>query len=172
MSAALGTLHQVAATGKHKVPKDPLGEAFENIIVHHAPRGQGSEVAWALWGALAWSVPLSSQMARAVSEMNDDIVALLALDADARGLFSAGALDKNLWSKIVSEPNVLYTEHWLLAYEADRQTWLPCPSVASNPVFLAMKNAGVSFYDPSQNKPQIPAAAGRMPGGRLSSFYA
>jgi len=36
------------------------------MIRVHAPRGQGSEVAWALWGALAWAVPLSDEAAKLV----------------------------------------------------------------------------------------------------------
>jgi hypothetical protein len=59
LPAALGTLYEVARLGGHTVPKGPLGEVFESVIARHATRAQGSEVSWALWGSLAWSVPLS-----------------------------------------------------------------------------------------------------------------
>ena len=109
MAAVLGTLHQIATTGGHAVSKSPLAETFEAVIARHAPRGEGSEVAWALWGALAWSVPLSADVARAVSTSDDNVVALLALDADARGLFPAGSLNKQSWSNTLSQPDVLRT---------------------------------------------------------------
>jgi hypothetical protein len=172
LAAALGTLHKVATVGGHSVPKSPLEELFENVIQRHAPRGQGSEVAWALWGAMAWAVPMSTASASAVSDMDDDIVALLALDADKRGLFPVGALNSQRWVMTINQPEVLHGEHWLLAYEAHRQNWVSCPAIASHPVFSAMSAAAVSFYDSSQNTPQFPPGAQGLPGGALPDNYA
>ena len=119
LPVALGTLHNVAALGGHTIPKGPLAEVFESVISRHATRAQGSEVAWAIWGALAWDVPLSARAARLVDGMEDDIVALLAMHAAARDLFPNGSLTKNSWATLVSQPEVLNGEHWLLAYEAN-----------------------------------------------------
>jgi hypothetical protein len=69
LAVALGTLFQVATTSGQAVAKSPLGRVFEAVIAMHAPRAQGSEVAWAIWGALAWHVPLSEEAAKAVSRM-------------------------------------------------------------------------------------------------------
>ncbi len=172
LAVALGTLYQASAAGGHTVAKAPLAELFESIVDHHARRGEGSEVAWALWGALAWAVPLSQKAAQSVSEMEDDIVALLALDMDSRALFSAGSLDKQSWNTIVNQPNALHDQHWLLAYEANQQNWLISPAVAAHAVFGAMHTAGVSFYDPAKNTPQFPAGARGNPGGALTNYYA
>jgi hypothetical protein len=172
MAVSLGTLHQTAATGKHSVFKAPLAETFESVIIRHAPRGEGSEVAWALWGALAWSVPLGATAAQLVGRMDDGIVALLALDADARGLFPVGALDKSRWSAATAQPGVLTSEDWLLAYEANQQNWLSCPAVAADPIFSKMSTAGISFYDRNLNSPQFPTAARAIPGGVLADHYA
>lgn len=172
LPVALGTLHQVSVLGGHTVAKSPLAELFENIIERHGPRGEGSEVAWALWGALAWGIGLSAAAGQSVSAMDDDIVALLALDADARGLFPAGSLDKQQWANVVAQSDVLQSEHWLLAYEANRQKWLTSLAIAGDPVFSAMENSSVSFYDRNQNSPQFPAGARGIPGGGLSDFYA
>ena len=154
------------------VAKSPLTETFEAIISVHALRGHGSEVAWALWGALAWSVPLSDLAAKAVSSMDDDVVALLALDAKSRGLFSAEALNTDGWANLLNHPDVLHGEHWLLAYEAQHQKWLRVSAVKHDAVFKAMLKAGVSFDDSAQNVPQFPAAAQGVPGGTLPDFYA
>jgi hypothetical protein len=104
--------------------------------------------------------------------MSDDVVALLALDANARGLFPAGSLDAQHWTGMVNQPDVLVGEHWLLAYEAHRQKWLNVPAVQTHASFNRMHTAGVSFYDPSMNVPLFPAAAERIPGGQLEDFYA
>jgi hypothetical protein len=152
---ALGTLHQVGKAGGHTVAKLPLGDSLEAAIMRHAPRGEGSEVAWALWGALTWSISLGAESARLVSNMNDNIVALLGLDADAKGLFPAGALNKQSWQNLLSEPDVLRGEHWLLGFEANRQGWLACPAVATDAVFSQIENGKVSFYDTARNVPQF-----------------
>lgn len=172
MAAALGTLYEVAALGGHTVYKSPLAEVFESVIVRHAPRGEGSEVAWALWGAIAWDVPLSTAAAQAVSTMDDDVVTLLALDADQHGLFPTGSLDKQRWANVAREPEVLRSEHWLLAYEANQQKWLRSPAVAKHKIFNTMRKAGVSFYDRSACSPQVPLAALPIPGGKLPDYYA
>jgi hypothetical protein len=172
IAIALGTLFRTAALGKHAVFKAPLAEVFEGVIARHAPRGQGSEVAWALWGALAWDVPLSGTAAQLLGKMDDNVVAILALNADSRKLLPTGTLDLQRWETSVKQADVLKSDAWLLAYEANQRKWLVSPAVAADPIFLAMSAAGVSFYDPAQNAPQFPAAALRMPGGTLPDEYA
>jgi len=141
-----------------------LGEVFEGVIETQGPRQEGSEVAWALWGCIAWGISLSADAGRILGGMDDDVVALLALEAESRQLLPNGALDKTGWSTAVNHADALTGEHWLLAYEALRQGWLQSPVLAGDPVFLAMANAGVGFYDTTQNRPQFPAAAGKIPG--------
>jgi Reverse transcriptase (RNA-dependent DNA polymerase) len=172
LPVALGTLYRVASRGGHLVPKAPLGEVFESVIGRHAALAQGSEIAWALWGALSWSVSLSADAARLVSNMDDDIVALLALHLDAEGLFPDGALRKDNWAALVAQPDALVGEHWLLAYEANKQGWLHAASIAKNREFSSMSAAAVSFYDKKKCAPQFPDAGRAMPGGLLWSNYA
>ena len=175
LPVALGTLYKVSATGNHTIPKVPLAEVFESVISGHAARAHGSEVAWAIWGALAWDVSLSTTAAQLVDEMEDDeddIVALLAMHASKRGLFPKGSLSKKLWADLVSHPGVLDSEHWLLAYEANQKGWLSAPAVARNRYFSAMSRARISFYRPAERKPQFPTAAKTQPGGTLWADYA
>lgn len=91
------TLFKVSRSGGHTVPIAPLAEVFEGVLKRHAPRGEGSEVAWTLWGALAWPVSLSKEAASLVSGM--DVVATLALDAEAKGLLPVGSLNQQNWAK-------------------------------------------------------------------------
>jgi hypothetical protein len=104
--------------------------------------------------------------------MDDNIVALLALDADKKGLFPSGSLNPQSWAAAVNQPDVLWGENWLLAYEAKFHGWLACPEVAIIPEFAAMSAAGVSFYDPARNTPQFPGAARGLPGGFIPLYYA
>jgi hypothetical protein len=104
-------------------------------------------------------------------------VALLALDARARGL--ARSLDTGLWETALADEE-LYRERWLLSYEANVKGWLSkgVDHVAANATFGLLKSWGVSFYDSaryldrpiqapqpdvSENEgiaPEVPARAG------------
>lgn len=172
LPVALGTLYQVASNNQLTVPQAPLGEVFESVILRHAPRAQGSEVAWALWGAIAWNVSLSAAAAKVIDSMEDDVVALLALHANAKGLFPQGALTATAWSLLLAQPGVLESEHWLLAYEANQKGWLVTPAVTKHQAFAGLAKANVSFYDASKAKPQFPIAGRSIPGGTLASDYA
>jgi hypothetical protein len=171
LPVVLGTLHQVSTNSGQNIFKSPLAETFEYIIDRHARRGEGSEVSWALWGAIVWKIGLSADAAKAICGMEDDVVALLALDADAQGLFPPGSLDVQTWNSLASQPEALDGPHWLLAYEARRHKWLKVTKV-KHPEFASMSKAKVTFYDKSKNLPQFPPAAKGNPGGSLWHNYA
>lgn len=169
---ALGCLYKVSAQSGNAVALTPLASALEAVIRTHAPRKQGNEVAWALWAARSWGVPLSSSAGAVIAEMDDDVVALLALDCLVSGILPSGAVDPTRWEASVAEPDALKSEHWLLAYQAYVSGLLPVPAMAAEPDFQAMAKGGVSFYDSTQNAPQFPGAATKLPGGELEDFYA
>lgn len=172
LPTVLGTLYKVSAKTGNAISKAPLAEVCEGVVLRHAPRGEGGEVAWALWAICAWKLTLCEEALKAISAMDDDVVALLSLYAESQGLFVAGRIDKTRWSALAADPNALESEHWLLAYEANRQGWLPAPAVAADPAFAAMHAAGVSFFDGAACAPQYPAAALALPGGQLPDYYA
>ena len=80
--------------------------------------------------------------------MDDDIVALVTLDMEAQGLLPIG--ESKLWASRMSAES-LYSEHWLLAYEAYEQGWLPSVDadnyVAADPFFSVLSQGNVHFYD-------------------------
>jgi hypothetical protein len=86
--------------------------------------------------------------------MENSVVAILALDAMASGLFAGGGLDTSRWQARMTTSD-LYEEQWLLAYEANVQGWLASVGqgdhVANDPNFAFLKNLGVRFYTPVAN---------------------
>jgi hypothetical protein len=154
-------LEQLMHAKYHGMPVDKalLGEAMDFCIIQHSRTGHGSEVAWALWALVVWSVPLSQEATRAVSRMEDPVVALLALDAETRGL-TPGGLDKTTWQSFMTAGDLL-DRQWLLAYEANVKGWLPTVGggdhVAAHPAFGVLKQAGVSFYDPALLLTYVPS---------------
>ena len=116
-------------------------------ILRYAPLGYSSEVAWAIWSAIVFNLPISKLAAESISQMSDSVVALLALDARRRGQINQG-LDTSKWEEFLLKEE-LYGEQWLLSYEANRQGYLSGTEdyVASDSWFSQLKNAGVTFYD-------------------------
>ena len=134
--------------------RNPVGlkEALESICLHHASLQQSSEIAWALWIAKRLSISLSGEVSNAIETVDDDIVALVALE-----LYSIGRLPHpqhgfDLWAHYMS-PEHLYSDHWLLAYEALEQRWLPSQDgrdyIAGDAYFGLLKKFNVKFYDTS-----------------------
>lgn len=133
------------------VPKEPLSVLIQTQIDRHAPCGHSSEVAQAIWCAIAFSIKLTTPCVKALLAMNDPICNVLLCDAVHRGLVRDG-------KKIISElcrqlsPSPLRSRDWLFAYEADVHGWIPASqrdfvSASSEPFFGALKRAGVRFYD-------------------------
>ena len=127
-----------------------LRETLEAICSYHAPLQQGYEVAWALWIACNTGTAISTSVIDAVIEIDDDIVALVALDLRSRGL--AQFSSPPLWQSRMDAAS-LYSEHWLLSYEALRKGWLPSTNgvnyVANDSFFGILNTHAVNFYDPS-----------------------
>lgn len=124
-----------------------IRETLRRAIVSHVPLAHGSEVAWAVWASIALGVSIDRTATAALGESDDDVVALLALDAQQRGL--APGLDVSRWGARMTTPS-LSQEHWLLAYEASVKAWLPSAAggdhIAANASFAWMRASGVSFY--------------------------
>jgi hypothetical protein len=151
----------------YPIANDQLEETLNSQIKYHAPLGHGSEVAWSLWGAIAFQIMLDSDSASAVSQMEDSIVALLALDAEQRNLFPS-SIDTGLWERYMNRED-LYGDQWLLSYEANVKGWIPSiggrDHVFRDSYFSHLKRNDVHFYDESQAARIIPSATLPMPSG-------
>lgn len=143
------------------INRNQIDEVMNYQIIHNSPTGKASEVAWALWAFIFWSVPLNQQAADAVSHVEDSVIALLSLDAKRRGLVPYG-LDTSLWESFMTEQDLLERQ-WLLAYEASVKGWLPSINgvdhIAQNPVFDFLRAKNVEFYDSNRLVAYRPAAA-------------
>ena len=124
-----------------------LATAIESICTYHAPLQQGNEVAWALWLAKLMNVTISTGVGDKIVRLDDDVVALVALDLLHLGLLDAPGVTK--WRNCMTGAN-LYDSHWLLAYEALEQGWLPSRSgndyVGADDFFSILRAHGVRFY--------------------------
>ena len=115
MATALDLLATKAGVGGFDIDLEAAAEVIEALIVTHSPIRNASEVAWAVWAAIALEIDMSTEAAKAVASMEDDFVALLALDASDRGLFGRHAVDSSKWEILTDYDDVLAGPHWLLA---------------------------------------------------------
>jgi hypothetical protein len=136
------------------INSDRLRETLAEIAIYHAKLRQGFEVAWALWLSKIFSLSLPETALVLVSQMDDPVVALLALDLKTSGF--GDAVDPSLWSSHMRRDQ-LFSENWLLAYEAYVKGWLPSVDgsdyVGSDPFFGVLSGYGVEFYDTETLKP-------------------
>ncbi len=127
---------------------DELRLLLTELCLYHAPLQHGFELAWSLWTARSLGIALPAEVSGAVKKVDDDIVALVALDLESEGLFPP--TNSSLWKSRMTADG-LYSDHWLLAYEALVKGWLPSKDgadyVAADPFFSILQAADVEFYD-------------------------
>ena len=148
LSTVVDELYRYKQAG-YQVSLSKVADALHQVIRQHGSVNHGSEVAWAIWGCLLFKIPLDDQTASRAAEMEDSVVAILALDAKAKGLISNN-ISLTLWGSMMTTQS-LYEENWLLSYEANVKSWLPSPSVhdhvTADPNFNFLKQNSVHFYD-------------------------
>jgi hypothetical protein len=163
-------LQRIQSSG-HTINADKIGDVVEALFERHSKVSNSSEVAWALWAALYFDIKLQRRSVELICGMDDPVVALLALDAHARKLMLDG-WDPSNWIAKLTGPN-LWSEYWLLAYEAVKKKWLSPTDgkdyLAIDPYFSQLQKAGVEFYDPTLVPvPLVDLSAFSGGGGGLS----
>jgi hypothetical protein len=135
----------------YDVDLSKVAAAFHQLLSQHARVNHGSEVAWTIWGCLLFALKIDDYVANELVQMEDSVVAILALDANAKGLMGNN-FTPTLWESMMDTQS-LYDENWLLSYEANVKGWLPSlgisDHVALDPRFSFLKQNSVSFYDES-----------------------
>jgi hypothetical protein len=169
-SRAIGMLAELER-GNHPARRSSLADVLMGQLERYARTKSENEIAWTLWAAIIFGLPLPALPAE-VGEIEDDVVALVALHGQSLGLWQ---LTQPVWSSWMTQDD-LTLGHWLVAYEANIKGWLPTVGggdhVATHPQFAILKANNVSFYDVSRAVLAMPAAALPLDGGVFGDFYA
>jgi len=154
------------------INKSAIAQATNTLVAKHAPLRHGSEIAWALWMCIANNIQISNGASVLITELDDNIVALLTLHARSLGL-TRGTINTARWESAMTEDE-LRGDSWLLAYEAKIKGWLPSSGggdhIAGDAFFSNLEAAGISFYDstrltiPRPGTAQLMAGLARMSG--------
>lgn len=123
-----------------------IQDSLEQFILYHLSLLDDFEVAWALWLAKSLSLTIPERIAQSISTYNNPIVVLIALDLESEGFIPVG-LDKTGWEALLTTDN-LYSENWLIAYEAFRHGWLTTgvDHVSVDPFFKLLLDNNIAFY--------------------------
>jgi hypothetical protein len=124
------------------------------------------ELIWAVWFTKVFNIQVSQAYMIRVLQSSNDLAVIMMLDiicsSDAKKNSKILQQRRNLRDELIAEDTddrgetntMMWTSHWLLAYEATRMKWLNLPN--EEPFEFARKNAffrellqkDVKFYDP------------------------
>jgi hypothetical protein len=132
----------------YSLNKKQIANTMFEIIYYHSKYHNAHEITWALWICKILNIKISAKAVKAISTIENDLVALVAMDLQSRKLISK--LDTSVWERFATKDH-LYSEHWLLAYEAIKKGWInPRNSsdyLDKDPFFALLKKNDVEFYD-------------------------
>jgi hypothetical protein len=130
----------------HPVDQVLVRDALEELVTHHSELGNDYEIAWAIWLGKELKITFSENIGKILSKNLNPIVILVVLDLHNKGYLPNG-LDTTAWQALLTADN-LYSEYWIVAYEAMKKGWLTVPKnyLTSDPFFSLLNNGNVFFY--------------------------
>lgn len=127
--------------------RDRIKETLDVFLEYHSDLENIYEISWALWICKSFEIIINEKNALKITTIDNSIVALVTLDLYHSGLLPAG-VGFALWESQMNSSS-LYSENWLLAFEAYIKNWLPRPSdyVERDDFFKELFENRVEFYD-------------------------
>lgn len=149
---------------KELVKKQKLKSAVYSIIDEALLLSRDQELIWAVWFAKVFDLTISQEYMVRILQSSNDLAIIIMLDiiflSDCQDTPRILACRRNLRDKLIAEnvdddghSIVMWTSHWLLAYEATRMKWFNLPN--EEPFEAAKKTSffkdllanKVEFYD-------------------------
>lgn len=135
-----------------------FAETAYELMDDAIPRHHLSEISWAIWAHILFSLPLDRSQAQRLADMNCSVVGLLVLDALDQGLIPHGLDTTSLQASMSADD--LHGKNWLLAYESEVKGW-PRGRASSGYVgtvegFKELARENVQFYEPLRTRSYVP----------------
>lgn len=131
---------------RYGINKNEVLKVIDNIIDKALYINYDYELLWALWLGKLLNVELNDEMLKKVCSIDNPIIALILLSEYRH----SGKLDTNKWEEHMTKES-LYSEHWILAYEALVRGWLPskCGTdyIKEDQFFKALRDKNIRFFD-------------------------
>lgn len=142
-----------------------LKQTIYSLIDELIRLNREQELVWVIWFAKIFNIPLSQHYLVVLLKSSNDIAVIITLDyIHQNGFESKSQIKpqiKQLYQELAAQdvddkgtPNsLLWTSHWLLCYEADRNHWLNGEGrvfdfARKNQFFKVLIDKNVKFYDP------------------------
>ena len=137
---------------KYADKNERIGRTLSELIRIHSKYSNHYEISWALWLAKEFKIDIDKTLYPLLSKQDNPIIVLLTLDLRDHELIS-DEIDDSRWKKFLVKDQ-LYDDHWLLAYEAAYNEWIPTSPdyLESDPFFKTLKDHNVSFYDTTKSE--------------------
>lgn len=156
---------------KPLLKKNFLKDTIYSIIDESLRLHRDQELVWAVWFIKVFNIHISQEMMIRVLKSSNDLAIIIMLDIITvrQAARKSGILEQR--QRIRDELNesdvddsgnantLMWTSHWLLAYEANRLKWLNLPDdpleyARKNPFFKALLNKNIKFYDQNFSYPE------------------
>ena len=149
---------------RSRITRNNLKNAVYSVIDESILLNREQELVWAAWYSKVLDVKLSQEYMIKILEANNDMASIIMLDilhknskenVDRIKQIRKGLNDRLSALDIDDKgiPNsLLWTEHWLLAYEATRNKWLNTEMgvfdyATKNQFFAQLISKNIAFYD-------------------------
>jgi hypothetical protein len=127
---------------------------INSLILRHSILNHSHEVSWALWLSKTLNIPIEENTVKAISELEDSVVALVTLDLYQNCGLITDTVEFEKWKSIVTpnhDKTNLRSENWLLCYEASIKGFFPdvdqSPYITDSEFFSTLKNNNITFYE-------------------------
>lgn len=150
---------------KDLIKINALKRAIYSVIDESILLNREQELIWAVWFVKVFDISISQAYITKVLKTTNELAIIIMLDiVHSSGQENVAAIlqqRKNLHNYLKSEdtnekgsPNsLMWTSHWLLAYESTKNQWLKLPGIPfeyakKNSFFNELLNRNVKFYNP------------------------
>lgn len=150
---------------KDLIKINALKRAIYSVIDESILLNREQELIWAVWFVKVFDISISQACITKVLKTTNELAIIIMLDiVHSSGQENVAAIlqqRKNLHNYLKSEdtnekgtPNsLMWTSHWLLAYESTKNQWLKLPGIPfeyakKNRFFNELLNRNVKFYNP------------------------
>ncbi|OUQ61772.1 hypothetical protein B5E56_00385 [Flavonifractor sp. An112] len=147
-----------------------LKRAIYSVIDESILLNKEQELIWAVWFVKIFNISISQVYITKVLKTTNELAIIIMLDivhsSNLENVASILQQRRNLHNYLKSEdtnekgiPNsLMWTAHWLLAYESTKNQWLKLPGIPfeyakKNQFFNELLNRNVKFYDPNFSYP-------------------
>lgn len=133
------------------VSKSKLKELIKSIIKKHAPLKHSFEVSWALWLAKSFCINIEKDEGNLIIGSKDSVSILMLLYLISEETLVAKEVNLDELKKEL-DSEALYSEEWLLTYEAAKKGWLNFKSsfIPENTFFKVLEELDIDFFDPNR----------------------